>query len=75
MGVDGAAIATVASQLLSGILCTWWFFARVEDIHFTCENLKFSAPHCKRLATSGCRWGLNIRFLPSARSLCKTQST
>lgn len=58
MGVDGAAIATVASQLLSGILCTWWFFARVEDIHFTRENLKFSAPHCKRLAYIGLPMGV-----------------
>ena len=26
MGVDGAAIATVISQALSGLLCTWWVF-------------------------------------------------
>ena len=35
MGVEGAAIATVVSQLFSGLLCTWWFFTRVEGIHFT----------------------------------------
>ena len=57
MGVDGAAIATVVSQLLSGALCTWWFFTRVEDIHFTRENLKFSAPHCRRLAYIGLPMG------------------
>ena len=57
MGVDGAAIATVASQLLSGVLCTWWLFARVGAIHFTREDLKFSARHCKRLAYIGLPMG------------------
>ena len=38
MGVEGAAIATVVSQLFSGLLCTWWFFTRVEGIHFHLEN-------------------------------------
>ena len=53
MGVDGAAIATVISQLLSGVLCTVWFFTRVEGIEFTRETLRFSAGHCKRLAIIG----------------------
>ena len=53
MGVEGAAIATVISQLVSGILCTWWFFTKVEDIHFTKENCVFSGRHCKRLAYIG----------------------
>ena len=57
MGVEGAAIATVVSQLLSGLLCTWWFFARVEDIHFTRENCTFSAKHCGRLAYIGLPMG------------------
>ena len=50
MGVEGAAIATVVSQLFSGLLCTWWFFTRVEGIHFTRENCVLSAGHCGRLA-------------------------
>ena len=53
MGVKGAAIATVISQLVSGILCTWWFFTKVEDIHFTRENCVLSGRHCKRLAYIG----------------------
>ena len=53
MGVEGAAIATVISQLVSGILCTWWFFTKVEDIHFTKENCVLSGRHCKRLAYIG----------------------
>ena len=53
MGVEGAAIATVISQLVSGILCTWWFFTKVEDIRFTRENCVLSGRHCKRLAYIG----------------------
>ena len=53
MSVEGAAIATVISQLVSGILCTWWFFHKVEGIRFTKERCKLSVPHCKRLAYIG----------------------
>lgn len=56
MGVDGAAIATVFSQLVSGVLCTVWFFTRTaknEGISFhECKGL-LSARHCKRLAYIG----------------------
>lgn len=57
MGVEGAAIATVVSQLFSGLLCTWWFFTRVEGIHFTRENCVLSAGHCGRLAYIGLPMG------------------
>ena len=57
MGVDGAALATVVSQLLSGLLCTWWFFAKVEGIRFTKENTRLSPAHCKRLAVIGLPMG------------------
>ena len=53
MSVEGAAIATVISQLVSGILCTWWFFHKVEEIRFTKEHCVVSASHCKRLAYIG----------------------
>ena len=57
MGVEGAAIATVVSQLFSGLLCTWWFFTRVEGIHFTRGNCVLSAGHCGRLAYIGLPMG------------------
>ena len=57
MGVEGAAIATVISQLLSGLLCTWWFFTKVEGIRFTKENCVLSARHCGRLAYIGLPMG------------------
>ena len=53
MGVEGAAIATVLSQLVSGLLCTVWFFTRVEGIRFTWENCVLSASRCGRLAYIG----------------------
>ena len=56
MGVDGAAIATVLSQLLSGGLCAFWFFARTakqEELTFRGQSSLLSAGHCKRLAYIG----------------------
>ena len=56
MGVDGAAIATVVSQLLSGVLCAAWFFTctvRQEELSFHDAGTLLSAGHCKRLAYIG----------------------
>lgn len=60
MGVDGAAIATVLSQLLSGSLCAYWFFARtakLEGLSFRQPRTLLSAGHCKRLAYIGLPMG------------------
>ena len=56
MGVDGAATATVLSQLLSGGLCAFWFFTRTakqEELTFRGQSSLLSAGHCKRLAYIG----------------------
>ena len=56
MGVDGAALATVLSQLLSGGLCAFWFFTRTakqEELTFWGQSSLLSAGHCKRLAYIG----------------------
>ena len=56
MGVDGAALATVLSQLLSGGLCAFWFFtqtAKQEELTFRGQSSLLSAGHCKRLAYIG----------------------
>ena len=56
MGVDGAAIATVLSQLLSGGLCAFWFFTRTakqEELTIRGQSSLLSAGHCKRLAYIG----------------------
>ena len=56
MGVDGAALATVLSQLLSGGLCAFWFYTRTakqEELTFRGQSSLLSAGHCKRLAYIG----------------------
>ena len=56
MGVDGAALATVLSQLLSGGLCAFWFFTRTakqEELTFRGQSSLLSAGHCKWLAYIG----------------------
>ncbi len=56
MGVDGAALATVLSQLLSGGLCAFWFFTRTakqEELTFRGQSSLLSAGHFKRLAYIG----------------------
>ncbi len=56
MGVDGAAIATVFSQLVSGVLGAVWFFtrtARQEELHFRAGRPLLSGEHCRRLACIG----------------------
>lgn len=60
MGVDGAAVATVLSQLLSGGLCAYWFFARTakqEALSFRQPHTLLSAGQCKRLAYIGLPMG------------------
>lgn len=60
MGVDGAAIATVLSQLLSGVLCALWFFrktARQEQLDFRRVGQLFSASCCGRLSYIGLPMG------------------
>ena len=60
LGVRGAAIATVLSQLLSGGLCAYWFFARtakLEGLSFRQPRTLLSAGHCRRLAYIGLPMG------------------
>lgn len=45
MGVTGAAAATVISQLVSGLLNSWWLLTRNEIYQVKKEELPFSAPH------------------------------
>ncbi|MGM9537865.1 MAG: MATE family efflux transporter [Candidatus Onthomonas sp.] len=51
MGVAGAAIATVLSQLVSGLLNTWQLLTRTQIIRIRREELRFSPPHARRLCT------------------------
>lgn len=57
MGVDGAAIATVFSQLLSGLLCIWQFFFRTDGIHVRRGDFRLSGLHLRRLCLIGLPMG------------------
>ncbi len=77
MGVDGAAIATVLSQLLSGGLCAYWFFtctAKLEGLSFRSRAPCFRQGTASGWPTSAFPWGLNTRSRPSVQSSCRTPS-
>lgn len=57
MGVEGAAFATVFSQLVSGLLNVWWLVCRVEGIRISREDMSFSGSHVKRLCAIGVPMG------------------
>lgn len=57
MGVAGAAWATVLSQLVSGILCTWWFLTKTGVIERKRCFMAFSPYHAKKLCLIGLPMG------------------
>lgn len=58
MGVAGAAVATVVSQLLSGILCLIYMYKKFEILHITREEWKMNLSHMKILCGMGVPMGL-----------------
>ena len=58
MGVSGAAVATVASQLISGILCLIYMMKKFEILHITKDEWKLSMPHIGMLCAMGVPMGL-----------------
>lgn len=58
MGIAGAAGATVFSQLVSGLLNTWWLMAKSGAYHPHRSDMTLSAAHIKKL----CRIALPMGF-------------
>ena len=58
MGVAGAAIATVVSQLISGVLCLFYMIKKYEILHITKEEWKINTHHMKVLCGMGVPMGL-----------------
>lgn len=58
MGVAGAAVATVVSQLISGILCLLYMRKKFEILHITKEEWKIDIDHMKLLCAMGIPMGL-----------------
>ncbi|MBQ2667502.1 MAG: MATE family efflux transporter [Clostridia bacterium] len=53
MGIAGAALATVASQLISGLCCMAFMIRRFDVVHISRSDLKLSRPHVKFLINMG----------------------
>lgn len=58
MGVAGAAVATVVSQLISGLLCLLYMMKKFEILHITKEEWKINPDHMKVLCSMGVPMGL-----------------
>lgn len=58
MGVAGAAVATVASQLVSGLLCLVYMIKKFEILHITGEEWKINTGHMRTLCSMGVPMGL-----------------
>lgn len=58
MGVAGAAVATVVSQLISGLLCLLYMMKKFEVLHITKEEWKINPDHMKVLCSMGVPMGL-----------------
>lgn len=58
MGVAGAAVATVVSQLISGLLCLLYIIKKFEILHITREEWKINPNHMKVLCQMGVPMGL-----------------
>ena len=60
MGVAGAAVATVASQLISGVLCLLYIRKKFEILHFNKEEWRVNPSHMKMLCSMGVPMGLQF---------------
>ncbi len=60
LGVAGAAYATVASQLISGLLCLWHIKRKFLILHIEKQERKFDKELCLRLLHAGVPMGLQF---------------
>ena len=60
MGVAGAAVATVVSQLGSGLLCVWYIKKRFPVLHMETDDWKTSRQETLRLLGMGVPVGLQF---------------
>lgn len=58
MGVAGAAVATVVSQLVSGVLCLVYTMKKFELLHISREEWRFNPHHIWTLCGMGIPMGL-----------------
>ena len=72
MGVEGAAYATVFSQLVSGVLCTVYMFRHFEIIRIKGSDLRPSKKHIRHLVTIGIPMGLQYTITAIGNVILQT---
>ncbi len=72
MGVAGAAVATVLSQLISGILCLVFMIRRFPILHLSREDLKLRITECRLLLGMGVPMGLQYSITAIGSILLQT---
>ena len=72
MGVAGAALATVTSQLVSGILCLIYMIKRFPILHLSRDDLKFRKREASTLLVMGLPMGLQYSITAIGSVLLQT---
>lgn len=63
MGCAGAALATIVSQAISGLLCLFYIGKKFEILHVNKENRVFNNYYTKRLLVMGIPMGLQFSII------------
>ena len=72
LGVVGAALATVISQLVSGFLCLFYMAKRFPILHLSRDNLRPRKPYAFRLLMMGLPMGLQYSVTAIGNILLQT---
>jgi len=72
MGVAGVAIATVLSQLISGILCLVYMIRHFPILHLSRDDLKLRGAECRMLLSMGLPMGLQYSITSIGTILMQT---
>ena len=62
-GCAGAAVATVAAQAFSGILCTYFVFRKYEFLRFRRSEMRADRHRCVQLLRIGIPMGLQVSII------------
>ena len=71
-GVAGAAIATVASQVISGLACLIFMIKRFPILRATPQERQLSLVHCARLCMMGLPMGLQYSITAIGSTILQT---
>ena len=72
MGVAGAAIATVISQIVSCVVGFWYMRRRYELLRFSVRELRLDRTAAGRVLKSARRWQFSSRSFRAAFCSCKS---